>query len=336
MKPVATLRPVDNPVSAGAGLSGSERVVYAAMAGDCAVAISKFVAAAMTGSSAMLAEGVHSLVDAGNEMLLLTGLRHSRRAADEWHPFGYGKAAYFWALIVALCVFSLGGGISIYQGVANLLHPPALEDPTWNYIVLAVAALFEASTWRLSRRELGRHRRPGDSLWQAVRRSKDAAVYTVFVEDSASLAGLAMAALGVWLSHRLGNPYFDPIASVLIGITLIGAAVLLARESGALLLGEGIDREQIAQLRRLIGADAAVEGVSHLLTMQLGPDSVLLTAAVRFRRACTLDQVEQAIERIEQAIRLHNPSIRHLFLESGALKTLARQVPPFDPVPLAP
>lgn len=176
----------------------------------------------------------------------------------------------------------------------------------------------------MSHRELGRRRRPGDSLWQAVRRSKDAAVFTVFFEDSAALIGIAIAALGVGLSHIFDNPYFDPGASVLIGLVLIGAAFLLARESGGLLVGESIDRDQIAHLRNIIAADSAVESVRHLLTMQLGPDSVLLTAAVRFERRLNLDEVEQAIERLECAIKVQYPSIQHLFLESGTLKALSR------------
>ncbi|WP_320411470.1 cation diffusion facilitator family transporter [Candidatus Contendibacter odensensis] len=208
--------------------------------------------------------------------------------------------------------------------MVSLHSPPVLEDPTWNYIVLAVAALFEGFSWRVSHRELGRRRRPGDSLWQAVRRSKDAAVFTVFFEDSAALIGIAIAALGVGLSHIFDNPYFDPGASVLIGLVLIGAAFLLARESGGLLVGESIDRDQIAHLRNIIAADSAVESVRHLLTMQLGPDSVLLTAAVRFERRLNLDEVEQAIERLECAIKVQYPSIQHLFLESGTLKALSR------------
>ncbi len=302
-------------------MSGSDRAIYAAFAGDIAIAVSKFIAATVTGSSAMLTEGFHSLVDTGNELLLLHGAHRGRRAADEWHPFGYGKATYFWALIVALLVFSMGGGISIYQGIASLKKPPPLGDPTLNYIVLAVAAVFESLSWRVSRRELRHRRGPTLSLWQAVQRSKDAAVFTVFVEDSAALIGIAIAAIGVGLSHAFHNPYFDPAASVLIGLVLVGAAALLARETGALLVGESMDRDQIARVRKIIAADPAVESVGHLLTMQLGPDSVLLTAAVRFERRLTLDQLDQAIERIERAIRLQSPAITHLYFESGALKS---------------
>jgi cation diffusion facilitator family transporter len=304
----------------------SQRVLYVAIAGDIAIAISKFVAAAFTGSSAMLAEGVHSLVDTGNELLLLHGVKSSRRAVDEWHPFGYGKATYVWALMVALSVFSVGGGVSIYEGIVSLGSSPVLGAPTWNYIVLAVAAGFEGLSWRVSRRELNRHRRPGESLWQVSQRSMDVLVFTVFVEDSAALIGIVIAALGIGLGHAFHNPYFDPAASLAIGVVLIGAAGLLARKSGRLLIGQSIGPDQLAQVRKIISADAAVERVGHLLTMRLGPDNVLLTAAVRFQRRLNLDDVEQAIERLEHAIKVSYPAIQHLYLESGALKAMSRSV----------
>lgn len=315
-------------------VSRSQRVIYIAIAGNLAIAIARVGAAAFTDSSAMLAEGFHSLVDTGNELLLLHGVRRSRLAADDGHPFGYGKATYFWALIVALSVFSVGGGMSVYEGIVSMQNPSPLGDPTWNYVVLALSAVFEGTSWRVSRRELERCRRPGESLWRAALRSMDVLVFTVFVEDSAALTGIAIAACGVWLSHHFDNPFFDPAASVAIGLVLIGAAALLVRKSARLLVGESLDASQIAQLRQIIAADPAVESVHHLLTMQLGPDKVLLTAAVRFDRRLDLDSVEQAIDRLEQAIKLHYPSIQQLFLESGALKgssTSHRQARAVDP-----
>ena len=303
---------------------GTRRVLYVAIAGDVAVALAKFLVAAMTGSSAMLTEGIHSLVDTGNEFLLLFGVRRGRRAVDEWHAFGYGKATYVWSLVVALSVFSIGGGVSVYEGILSLVHTPPLSDPTWNYVVLAIAAVFQGWSWRVSQQEIDRHRRPGESLWRTSQRDMDVLVYTVFVEDSAALVGIALAASGIGLSHALGKPWLDPAASVAIGLVLIASAALLAHKSVALLLGASLDSDQIAVLRRIISADAAVEGVGRLLTMRLGPDSVLLTAAVRFRRQLTLDVVEQAIERLEHAIKVRYPSIHHLYLESGALKQAAR------------
>jgi cation diffusion facilitator family transporter len=298
-------------------------VLYVAIAGDVAIAVAKFFVAAVTGSSAMLTEGVHSLVDTGNELLLLYGVRRGQRAVDEWHPFGYGKTTYVWSLIVALSVFSVGGGISVYEGIISLTGHPMLADPTWNYIVLAVAAVFQGLSWRVSQMELDRHRRAGESLWRASQRDMDVLVFTVFIEDSAALIGIAIAALGVGFSHALNNPYCDPAASVLIGLVLIASAGLLARKSVSLLVGASLDRDQLAQLRKILSADPAVESVGHLLTMRLGPDSVLLTAAVRFQRRLSLDEVEQAIERLERAIKVPYPAILHLYLESGALKQAA-------------
>jgi cation diffusion facilitator family transporter len=313
--------------------ASSRRVLYVALAGDVAIAAAKFVVATLTGSSAMLTEGVHSLVDTGNELLLLYGVKRGERAVDEWHPFGYGKATYVWSLIVALSVFSVGGGVSVYEGIISLTGTRALTDPTWNYVVLGVAAVFQAWSWRVSQQELDRHRHPGESLWRTSQRDMDVLVFTVFVEDSAALIGIAIAALGVWLSHTLNNPYWDPAASVAIGLVLIASAALLARKSVSLLVGASLDRDQIAVLRKIITADPAVESVGHLLTMRLGPDSVLLTAAVRFRRRLNLDEVEQAIERLERAIRLPYPSIHHLYLESGALRAAhaAAQTKPVAP-----
>jgi cation diffusion facilitator family transporter len=243
---------------------------------------------------------------------------------DEWHAFGYGKATYVWSLIVALSVFSVGGGVSVYGGIISLAHVPALADPTWNYVVLGIAAVFQGWSWRVSQQELAGRRRPGESLWRTSQRDMDVLVYTVFVEDSAALMGIALAALGIWLSHALRMPWLDPAASVAIGLVLIASAALLARKSVALLLGASLDKTQLTALRRIITADPDVERVGHLLTMRLGPDSVLLTAAVRFHRHLTLDQVEQAIARLERAISLPYPSIQHLYLESGALKQVAR------------
>ena len=259
----------------------SQKVILVAIGSNLAIAISKFAAAALTGSSAMLAEALHSLVDTGNEFLLMLGIKRSAREADEWHPFGYGKAMYFWAFMVSLLVFALGGGVSIYHGIVSLKTPPPLGHPLWNYIVLGIAAFFEGLSWRTSQSALNRQRHLGESLWRALLRSTDATVFTVFIEDSAALAGIAIAASGIALSHLFNNPYFDPAASVLIGLVLIGAAIVLARKCSGLFVGESVDREQIVKLRAVIAADPAVESVGQLLTMQLGTDSVLLTAAIR-------------------------------------------------------
>lgn len=300
---------------------GSRKVIYAAILANMGIAAAKFVVALLSGSAAMLAEGIHSAVDTGHEMLLLVGEKMSTRPPSPRHPFGYGKAVYFWALLVALSVFTLGGGLSIYHGVHALRHPEAVRDPFWNYVVLAVAAAFEGYSWNVSRKELNRWRKSGMSLWKAVRVSKDASVFTVFIEDTAALLGLAIAALGILLGQLFDNPYFDPAASVGVGLLLIGAAFTLARETGGLLVGEGIGREQTGRLRNIFCAAPSIDTVGRLLTMQLGPDEVLLTAAVQFKRGMRIDEVEHAIERLEARVRSAYPSIQHIYFESAGLRS---------------
>ncbi len=303
---------------------GSQKVIYAAIVANLGIAVAKFIVAGITGSAAMVAEGIHSAVDTGNEFLLLLGERRSSRPADRKHPFGYGKSLYFWALIVALSVFSLGGGLSIYHGIDALENPPPLEDPMWNYVVLGVAFLFEGYSWNVSRKALNAVRKPGTTLWQAVRASKDASVFTVFIEDSAALLGLVIAALGIAIGHYFGNPYADPVASILIGLLLIGAAFMLARETGGLLVGESIDRDQLAALYELFRREPALDSVASLRTMQLGPEEVLLAASVQFRRGMRIDEVEGAIARIEAAVAAEHPVIKQIYFEASALRTSMR------------
>jgi cation diffusion facilitator family transporter len=303
---------------------GSRKVIYAAILANLGIAVAKFVVAAITGSAAMLAEGIHSAVDTGNEFLLLIGERNSEKPADKRHPFGYGKALYFWALLVALSVFSLGGGLSIYHGISALRHPEPLEDPMWNYVVLAVSACFEGYSWNVSRKELNKRRKPGASLWQTVHASKDASVFTVFIEDTAALLGLTIATAGITLGFVFDSPYFDPAASIAIGLLLVGAAFALARETGALLVGEGIGTEATRRVCEILRTDPAIQEVGKLLSMQLGPDEVLLTAAVQFNRGMRIDEVEAAIERLEKAVAAAYPAIRHIYFESGALRSAMR------------
>jgi len=299
--------------------SGS-KVIYAALVANLGIAVAKFVVAAITGSAAMLAEGIHSSVDTGNELLLMLGEKQAAKPADAKHPFGYGKELYFWALMVALSVFSLGGGFSIYHGIQALRNPEPLEDPLWNYAVLAVSACFEGYSWNVSRKELNKKRKPGASLWETMRASKDATVFTVFIEDSAALIGLAIAALGITLGYLFDSPYFDPAASILIGVLLVGAAFTLGRETGNLLVGESMGQDAINRVRGIFEDDAAVLCVDRLMSMQLGPEEVLLTAAVQFKRGMRIDEVEKAIERLQKSVGAAYPTIRHIYFESGALR----------------
>jgi cation diffusion facilitator family transporter len=294
---------------------GSKTVVYVAIATNVAIACSKYIAAIFTGSPAMMAEAVHSTVDTGSELLLLLGMKRSRRPADPLHPYGYGKALYFYSLLVAVYIFALGGGLAVYRGIAHIRAPALPESPTWNYVVLAVAAGFDFVSWRVSYLELRRRKDPDESVLDEIISSKDPPVFAVFLEDSADLIGAAIAFLGIFLGVTFHNPYFDPAASILIGILLIAVALLLGRETGALLIGERTSRARISRIRQIVADDAAVERIGELLTMQLGPRQALLTMKVKFQGPLSLQQLESAISRIKARIQEQEPTMERIFIE---------------------
>lgn len=307
--------------------SGSKTVIYAAIAANLGIAAAKFVAAAFTGSSAMLSEGIHSAVDSGNGILLLYGVNRSKRPADDQHPFGYGKELYFWSLVVAILIFALGGGISIYEGVKHLEHPEAISNPLVNYIVLAVASLFECVAFTLAIKELNQIR--GDmSIWQAVRESKDPTVITVLFEDGAALAGIVVAFLGVFLGSTFGWTWADGAASIFIGIILTAVAMLLAAETKGLLVGEGANPKVMASIRDLISSDENIVALERPLTMYFGPHNALLALNAEFKGGLTARQTEETIDRIEMRIRKTHPDIQHIYIESDSLKKAIQTEPP--------
>ena len=298
----------------------SKGVIYAAIVTNIAIAVCKFVAAAITGSSAMLAEAFHSTADSGNELLLLLGIKSSARPPDALHPYGHGKVLYFYSLLVAVYIFGVGGGLAVYEGISHLKHPEIPTHPGWSYAVLALAAVFDFYSWRISYRELRARKDPNESTWDEIIGGKDPTVFTIFLEDSAGLLGVFLAFLAIFLGRQLNNPYLDPIASIVIGLVLAVLAVFLGRESGALLVGERTNRGRIDRLNEIIRADPAVDQVGDLLTMQLGPEQVLLTVNIQFRRKLTLEQLESAIERIEARIRREQPSVQRIFIEAESFK----------------
>jgi cation diffusion facilitator family transporter len=304
-------------------MSDSKIVVYGAIAANSAIAVTKFIAAGITGSSAMLSEGIHSLVDTGNGVLLLVGMKLSKRKATPEHPFGHGKELYFWSLMVAVLIFGLGGGISAYEGVLHMLHPEPLRDPTWNYIVLGAAALFEGGSFAIALRQFLRTKRD-IPFWRSLKRSKDPMTYTVLAEDAAALGGLAVAALGVYLSHRLDLPVVDGAASVVIGVMLAGVAVLLIRESRGLLIGEGVEPETSVAIRDLALRNPRVRDAARPLSMYLGPDEILLTLDVEFERSSTADEIVAAVASIEHEIRLRYPKITRIYIEARSISGVAR------------
>ena len=315
-----TKRSEDNSAAKSVPTPSSKKVVYAAVIANLAIAASKYIAAAVTGSSAMLAEAVHSTVDTGNEFLLLLGIRRSSRPPDALHPYGHGKVLYFYSLLVAVYIFGAGGGFAVYEGISRLHHPQPAEHLGWNYMVLALAVAFDLYSLTLSYRELQRMKEPDETTWQEIIGSKDPTIFTIFLEDIAGLVGTALAFLGIFLGHRLHNPYLDPAASILIGIVLGAVAVLLARESGALLVGERTNRARIRRVKEIILSDPSVDAVGDLLTMQLGPYEVLLTVDIRFHPGLDVRQLESAIDRIEARIREQEPSIKRIFIEADSLK----------------
>jgi len=263
----------------------------------------------------MLAEGIHSTIDTGNELLLLVGNRTAAQPADRSHPFGYGKSLYFWGLIAAVWMFVLGGGTSVYKGILDVIHPPELGDALWSYVVLSVAAVFESVSWWISRKELLGRRLTGRNAWQRVQSSKDPSVFMVFVEDSAALIGIGLALAGVATGHWLGNPYIDPAASIAIGGVMLAAAAVLARETGALLVGEGMEERHIAEFRHVLNNDRSVRWVGDILTMQLSPDEVLLTAEIGFDGVLDTEGIAQAIDRLKRQVRDRHPAVTRMYFE---------------------
>jgi cation diffusion facilitator family transporter len=298
-------------------MAESRIAVYGAMAANVVIAATKLAVAAVTGSSAMLAEAIHSMVDTGNGALLLVGLKLSHRPATPQHPFGHGKELYFWSLIVAVLIFGLGGGVSLFEGIQHLRQPIELTDPFWNYVVLALALVFEGSSFLLAWRQFKRQR--GDTpAYEAFQASKDPSNYTIVAEDSAALLGLVIAAAGVFFSHWLDMPRLDALASVLIGLLLAGVAVLLIRESRGLLVGEGIKAETAQAIRDIACREDSVRRVGPVLSMYVGAEDILVTLDVGFGGATPASEVAETIRRIEHEVRERFPKVRRIYIEAVA------------------
>jgi cation diffusion facilitator family transporter len=292
----------------------SKRAVIAAIAGNAVIAAIKFVAGSMTGSSAMISEGIHSVVDTGNGGLLYYGLRRGARPADTAHPFGHGMEIFFWSLIVAVSIFGVGGGMSIYEGILHIRQPSTLENPTINYVVLALAVLFESASFSVAWTTFRKHK-GGRRTITAIHHAKDPSLFTVLFEDTAALLGLVVAFLGVFLSHLLDAPVLDGVASVVIGFLLVCAALWLAYESRSLLVGEAADPELVTAVREIALADPAVVGLGAVLTMHLGPREVLLNIEVQFTAGLPAEEIHAAIHRIEEHIAAPFPEVSRVFVE---------------------
>jgi cation diffusion facilitator family transporter len=297
----------------------SKKVVLAAIVANFSIAITKFIAAGFSGSSAMVSEAIHSVVDTGNQALLLMGIHRSQKPPDDEHPFGYGKERYFWGLIVAILLFGIGGGMAVYEGIIRLANPHPLENPMWAYVVLAVAAVFEGITWKIALNAVRAESR-GRSLWQTVRESKHVTVITVLLEDTAALLGLLLAFLGIFFGQVLDNPYLDGAASLAIGVMLMVVALLLVRECKGLLLGESTDPETVAGIRELAKEEPAVSEVNNVLTMHFGPDEVLLNLELFFHKGLSSDDIVATVVRLERSIKERYPYFNRIFIEAAPFR----------------
>jgi len=295
--------------------SGSKLVIIAALIGNGLISITKFVAAAITGSSAMMSEGIHSLVDTGNQVLLLYGMKRAAKPPDEDFPFGYGKEIYFWSFIVAILIFALGGGISIYEGIQHIQRPEPITNPLVNYIVLGLAMVFEGAAWYFAFREFNRVKGRWGYL-EAIQRAKDPSIFVVLFEDSAAMLGLIVAFVGVWLTQSTGILIFDGIAPVIIGCILVGTAIWLAYETKGLLIGESANQSVIRGIRSALETKSNIQHINEILTMHMGPDFVLANISVDFDDNISAQQVETDIAAIDRGIKQAFPQIKRVFIEA--------------------
>lgn len=314
-------------------MAGTEKgPIYAAVAANVAIAIAKFTGSFISGSAAMLSEGIHSLVDSGNGLLLLYGIKRSKLGPDEEHPMGHGKELYFWALVVAILIFALGGGVSLLEGIEHIretLHPEghieAPGDPTLNYIILVLAMVFEGAALFFALRSFNKERRKKKfGFWEAIHKSKDPARFAVIFEDSAALIGLLVALLGVYLTDLTGNPIYDGAASVLIGVILAVIAIILASETKALLIGESALPSVRLGIEKIVEEDEEVYNAKPPITMHFGPDDLFVALDVEFKDNLNSDEIEEVVKRIETNIRLKYPIVKKIYVEAQAVTKITK------------
>jgi cation diffusion facilitator family transporter len=300
--------------------SGSKLVVLAALVANSLITAIKYVVALITGSSAMLAEAVHSTADTGNQVLLLLGLKRSRKPPDAAHPFGYGQEQYFWSFVVANMLFFVGAVVSVYEGIHKLQDPQPIERPWLIYAILGVAALIESVALFFAIKELNQTRRPGTGLFKAVQETKDTNVAVVFFEDTAALLGLTIAFVGVLLSQLTGMMLFDGVASIFIGVLLAVVAFVLAHETKELLIGEAASPENVAAIRQAAANTPGVKAVGNILTMHLGPRRILINMNVDFEDQLRAEELEGVVDMMEENIRKAVPAADKIFIEADDVK----------------
>lgn len=296
-------------------MANSKIAIYTALGANLCIATVKFIAASLTGSSAMISEGIHSTVDSGNSLLLLLGIKRSKKPADAGHPFGHGKEIYFWALIVAILVFSLGGGMSLYEGISHLQHPTELRDPFWNYIVLGASMVFEGASLIYTIRQFNKSRGKL-GFWKELSMSKDPGLFAVIYEESAAIAGLIIAFAGVFLGHYFNNPVYDAIASMLIGAVLIWVAITMVKESKGLLVGESASSATVKGIYEIVNNEEKVKTLYYPLTMHLAPNEILLALDVEFSKDISVDELFTTVTHLEDRIKKAFPSVKKIYIEA--------------------
>ncbi|MGY5849411.1 cation diffusion facilitator family transporter [Salegentibacter sp. F14] len=296
---------------------GSKIAIYGAIGANTLIAISKFTASFFTGSSAMMAEGIHSLVDTGNGLLLLLGIKRSKQEPDDMHPFGYGKEVYFWSFVVSILIFALGGGFAIYEGIHALQDPHVIKDPTWNYVVLVAAIIFEGTALYLALKTFNKSRAKKTNIVSSIVKSKDAATFAVIIEDTAALAGLLVALLGIFLSQQLQNPYLDGASSILIGIILLVVATFLARESKGLLLGESASPLVMVSIEKILKRNINISDWAVPQTMHFGPDNIFAVIEIDLADDLKLDQAEKTMESLRLEIKNKIPQITQVVIQTS-------------------
>lgn len=301
--------------------SGSKKVIVAALIGNSLIAVTKFIASSITGSSAMFSEGIHSLVDTGNQGLLLYGLKASQKPADKDFPFGHGKEIYFWSFVVSILIFALGSGISIYEGIHHILHPEEISSPIINYIVLSLAIVFEGVALYIALKEFNRARGKKSYLG-AVKDGKDPSLFVVVFEDSAAMLGLFIALIGITLAQVTGDAWWDGVASVSIGVVLGLTAIWLAIETKGLLIGEAASPETVKSIRAIITEKQEINGVNEILTLHMGPEFILANISLNFKKEITADVLAKLIDNIVKEIKTKHPYVKRVFIEAEALKEL--------------
>ena len=300
----------------------SKKVIYAALVGNGLISVTKFGAAALTGSSAMFSEGIHSVVDTGNQVLLLYGMRKAARPACKRFPYGHGKEIYFWSFAVAILIFAVGSGVSLYEGIIHTIHPEPLGDPTANYIVLALAMIFEGVAWYFAFTEFTRAKGKWGYI-EAVQRGKDPTMFVVLFEDSAAMLGIIVAFIGILLVDLTGILVFDGIASIIIGLILGGTAVWLAYETKGLLIGESANKMVIKGIRKIIHGYDGIDNINELLTMHMGPEYILVNVSIDFRDDIPAGDLEVMIAKMDAQIRQSYPTVKRIFVEAESRRKQA-------------